>query len=209
MHFKDRQDAAKQLAHALKKYAGKDVIVYALPRGGVVLSVEVAKTLSAKLDLLIPRKIGHPYNPEYAIAAVTEHGSITASEHEISHVDPAWLARAVTLARQEAKRRRMLYLKNRKPITTNGKTAIIVDDGLATGLTMKAAIQELKRQKPKRIVVAVPVAPTSTVAELAQLVDDMIVLYVPAGFLDAIGSYYQNFDQVSDEMVIGLINSLT
>ncbi len=202
MHFKDRQHAGEQLAHVLKKYKDKNSAVYALPRGGVVVGAMVAKTLQAPLNLLIVRKIGHPYNPEYAIAAVFEHGDIVSNEEELSHVDPVWFKKAVAVERAEATRRRKLYLKNKKPIPAKDKVCIIVDDGLATGLTMKVAIQELRRQKPKSIIVAVPVAPAEVVTELAKLVDDIVVLYVPTGLFAVVGSYYQDFDQVTDEQVI-------
>ncbi len=208
MHFKDRQHAGQQLAHALKNYKGKDVVVYALPRGGVVLGAEVAKKLKAPLDLLIPRKVGHPYNPEYAIAAVAESGDMIRNEEEVTHVDPQWFKQAAAKERTEAQRRRQLYLGGKKPVKATGKIGIIIDDGLATGLTMKVAIKELRHQKPKQIVVAVPVAAEETASELSTLADEVVVLYVPVGFFGAIGSYYQNFDQVSDAEVIALIKSL-
>ena len=172
---------------------------------GVVLGVVVAQALKAPLDLLIPRKIGHPYTPEYAIAAVSEHGDVASNEEELSHVDPAWFKKAVAAEHAEAKRQRKLYLKNKKPIQALGKVCIIVDDGVANGLTMNAAIKELRRQKPKSIIVAVPVASAEIIAGLAKLVDDVVVLYVPAGLFTAVGSYYQNFDQVTDEEVITLM----
>lgn len=205
MHFKDRQDAGNQLASALRKYQGRGVVVYALPRGGVVLGVLVARALKAPLDLLITRKVGHPYNSEYAIAAVSEHDNAVSSEEELSHIDPVWLQKAVTVERAEAKRRRRLYLKTQKPILATGKVCIIVDDGLATGLTVETAIKELRRQKPKSVIIAVPVAPAEIVAELTKLVDDVVVLYIPAGLFTAIGSYYKNFDQVTDEQVTTLM----
>jgi len=208
MHFKDRRQAGKQLANALSAYKGQDVVVYALPRGGVVTGVEIAKYLHAPFDLLIPRKIGHPYNPEYAIAAVAENGDTVRNEEELAHVDPQWFKKAAAEQRAEAGRRRKLYLGDKKPAAASGKICIIVDDGLATGLTMKTAIKELRRHNPKEIVVAVPVAPADTVKEISKLADDVAALYVPGGFFGAIGSYYQDFDQVSDEEVIALINSL-
>lgn len=207
MHFKNREQAGRLLAEALKQYKGQDVVVFALPRGGVVLGAIVTKKLGAEFDLLIPRKIGHPYNPEYAIAAVAENGDTVRNEQELAHVDPEWFKEAVAEQRAEAKRRRKLYLGGKKPIPASEKNCIIVDDGLATGLTMKAAIKELRRQKPKGIIVAVPVAPEDTVKELSKLADDLVVLYIPAGLFSAVGSYYQDFPQVSDEEVISLIQS--
>ncbi len=205
MHFKDREDAGLQLAEALKQYKGRAVIVYALPRGGVILGVAIAKKLGAKFDLIITRKIGHPDNPEYAIAAVAENGDIVSNQTELSRVDQAWFKQAVEEQRQEAKRRRQLYLKNRKPINARGKTCIIVDDGLATGLTMKVAIKELRHQKPKAIIAALPVAPAEAVKEISRLADEVVALYAPADFFGAIAAYYQNFNEVTDEEVVLLI----
>lgn len=196
------------MAYSLRNYRGKGAVVYALPRGGVILGVEAAKKLKARFDLLIPRKIGHPYSPEYAIAAVTENGEMEANRDELAHIDPKWFKREVAKERKEAQRRRQLYWRGRKPVKAAGKTAIIIDDGLATGLTMKAAIRQLRKQNPKMLVVAVPVAPEETVAEISKLADEVIALYVPAGFFGAIGSYYQNFDQVTDEEVVSLLKSL-
>ena len=208
MHFKDRKHAGEQLAEALKQYQGKGTVVYALPRGGVVLGVIIAKRLGADFDLLVPRKIGHPYSQEYDIAAVAENGDIVRNEEELGHVDPEWFKKAGADERAEAKRRRKLYLGNRKPTAAASKICIIIDDGLATGLTMKVAIKMLAHRKPKTIIVAVPVAPEDTVREIAKLVDDVVALYIPAGYFGAIGSYYQDFDEVSDEEVVSLIQTV-
>ena len=206
MNFKNRQQAGQQLAIALQKYKSQDTVVYALPRGGVVTGAEVAKHLGARLDLIIPRKIGHPYNSEYAIAAVAENGEVVKNEDELRHIDQQWLAREVEEQLQEIKRRRRLYLGNRAAIDPKGKTAILVDDGLATGLTMKAAVGQLRRQKAKTIIVAVPVAPADTVKDIGNLADELVTLYIPTGF-GAIGAYYRDFDQISDEEVVELIKN--
>ena len=141
--FKDRIDAGKQLAEKLIQYKDQSPVVLALPRGGVVLGAEIAGSLDCALDLVIPRKIGHPANPEYAIAAVTESGALVVNEAEVGAVDPTWFEREKEAQIAEAKRRREVYLKGRKPIDLAGKTAILADDGIATGLTMQAAIREL------------------------------------------------------------------
>ncbi len=135
-----------------------------MPRGGVVLGVEIARLLEMPLDLIISRKIGHPNNLEYAIGAVTENGTPVYNSREVARVDPEWLEARVRREREEAKRRRERYLGGREVLSVRGKTAILVDDGIATGLTMLAAIHEVKRRKPARIVVAVPVAPEDTAA---------------------------------------------
>ena len=206
MYFQDRKDAGLKLARALQQYAGEDLVIYALPRGGVVLGVVVSRQLKAPLDLLIVRKIGHPLNPEYAVAAVGEKGAIVENTQEVAQIDPEWFKAEIAKQRAEAVRRRKLYLAGRVPISAAGKTCIIVDDGLATGLTMRAAIKELQSQKPKAIIAAVPVAPKSAILELRGLASEVVVLHAPNGF-GAVGSYYRNFEQVSDEEVIALIKA--
>jgi putative phosphoribosyl transferase len=202
--FTDRVDAGRKLAHSLTLYNGDDVVIYALPRGGVVLGAEVARSLDAPLDLIIVRKVGHPFSPEYAIAAVAEDGHTVMNQLEVDTVDKEWFEENLQIERQEARRRRELYTRGRTPISAAGKVAIIVDDGLATGLTMFGAIQEIRHSNPRKIVVAVPVAPPQTVQELKKVADDVVVLYITANF-GAIGSFYSLFDQVSDEQVIELM----
>lgn len=205
--FADRKHAGKQLAAALQKYQGQDIVVYALPRGGVVCGIEVAEALGAPLDLLIGRKIGHPNNEEYAIGAVAEDGCSIMNEGEAAAVNKDWLARAMEEEKKEAKRRRETYLGARAPVPVAGKTAIIVDDGLATGLTMRLAIKELQHRRPARIVVAVPVAPQDTADAIAKEVNEVVALESAPGFLGAIGAYYQEFPQVEDSEVIRHIDN--
>lgn len=205
MAFRDRQQAGEALARALEDFRGAPVVVYALPRGGVVLGKIVADTLEASLDLLIPRKIGAPGNEEYAIAAVTETGDVVKGA-QADRFDATWFAQAVEEQRQEARRRRERYLAGRPSVEVEGKTAIIVDDGMATGLTMKAAVAEVKARKPTAIVVAVPVAPRETIEELEHLVDRVVVLERPPIFMGSIGSYYDPFDQVTDDEVVAMLS---
>jgi predicted phosphoribosyltransferase len=207
MRFKDRVDAGRKLANALKKFQGQDGVVYALPRGGVVLGVEVARALDMPLDLLIPRKVGHPLQPEYAICAIVENGEMVCNQAEVERIDPQWLRREVDTERQEARRRRELYLSGRKAPPVSGKIAIIVDDGIATGLTMEVAIRDARQRHPAKLVVAVPVAPPDTVARLASEVDEFVVLDASPYYLGAVGAYYDYFNQVSDEEVIALMQS--
>jgi putative phosphoribosyl transferase len=209
MHFRDRTDAGKKLAHALRQHRGHDGVVYALPRGGVVLGVEVARDLGMPLDLLIPRKIGHPLQPEYAICAVVENGEMVCNRREVARVDPQWFRREVEAEREEARRRRELYLGGREPAPVAGKTAIIVDDGIATGLTMEVAIHDARRRQPAHLVVAVPVAPPDTVERLSREVDEFVVLDRSPHYLGAVGAYYDSFYQVSDEEVVALLRSVT
>ncbi len=209
MRFRDRTDAGKKLAHALKQHRNQEGVVYALPRGGVVLGVEVARELGMPLELLIPRKIGHPLQPEYAICAVVENGEMVCNQNEVARVDPQWFRREVEAEREEARRRRELYLGGRAPAPVAGKTAIIVDDGIATGLTMEVAIRDARRREPARLVVAVPVAPPDTVERLARAVDEFVVLDHSPYYLGAVGAYYDSFYQVSDEEVVALMRSMT
>src|SRR3990167_1780746 len=174
MRWRDRLEAGQELAEALAKYKNKKAVVYGLPRGGVVLAAEVARGLNAPLDIIAARKIGHPYNPEYAVGAVTETGQLVANEAEVSDLPKNWLESEVKRQTAEALRRRRLY-KNRH-LSAEGKIAIVVDDGIATGLTLKAAIKQLKAEKPARITVAVPVAPDDTAAEIEADVDSLVVL---------------------------------
>jgi putative phosphoribosyl transferase len=205
--FADRTDAGKKLALALNRYKGQPVVVYALPRGGVVLGVEVARSLEAPLDLIVVRKIGHPYQPEYAIGAVAEDGYVVANPAETGTLDKRWFDGAAANELREARRRRTLYLGGRPPVAVQDKIAIIIDDGLATGLTMQAAIHELRKRRPQKIVVAVPVAAAETADRLRSEVDDLVALYIPR-WLRAIGTFYQSFDQISDGQVMALMNSM-
>ena len=207
MRFANRVEAGKLLAAALAQYRDADTVVLALPRGGVVLGAEVAKALGLPLDLVIARKIGHPGNPEYALGAVTEDGQVVADDRERARVDPEWFAGEVARERLEATRRHHDYLAGRAPVSLEGKTAILVDDGIATGLTMLAAIRQVQARKPRRIVVAIPVIPPETANRLASEVDDVVALEIPDFFLGAVGAYYADFSQVSDDEVLNLLRT--
>ena len=208
MHFNDRKQAGQLLASALDEYKNGGTVVYALPRGGVVLGAEIAKKLGAPLDLVIPRKIGHPDQPEYGICAVTEDGHLVCSKEEIARIDPAWLTTQVQKEQSEAKRRADTYLTNRPRAQAQGKTAVIVDDGVATGLTMLAAIEEIKDRNPERVILATPVIPSDVAQRLKRYVDDMIALDVPVLYMGAVGAYYDNFEQVEDQEVIKLLEEV-
>jgi putative phosphoribosyl transferase len=205
MRFINRQDAGLMLAEELAVYKNASCVVCALPRGGVVLGKVIAESLEVPLGLIIPRKIGHPTYPEYAVCAVTEDGHLVCTQDEIARLEPEWLKQSIIEAQGEARRRRELYLNHRKPVTTEGKTVIITDDGVATGLTMLAAIQSAKDNKPIRIIVAVPVMPLEVYSVLQKYVDDIVVLDVTDHFLGGVGAYYTEFEQVEDEEVIKLL----
>ncbi|WP_026280869.1 MULTISPECIES: phosphoribosyltransferase [unclassified Thioalkalivibrio] len=207
MRFRDRNEAGERLARALDRYRGQPGVVYALPRGGVPLGAVVARHLGMALDLLIPRKIGHPFHPEYAICAVPEHGERVCNPREAERVDPDWLEQAEAHERSEARRRRELYCT--APATeVTGKLAIIVDDGIATGLTMRAAIRDARQRRPRHLVVAIPVAPAETAALLETEADELVTLDIPEYFRGSVGAYYEDFEQTSDDEVIALLASV-
>lgn len=203
--FQDRVEAGKKLANALEHYQDKDTVIYALPRGGVVVAAETAKKLQAPMDLIIIRKIGHPDNPEYAICSLSENGHVLCNEEAVAQVEKDWLEDKIWQERQEIKRRQQVYLNNREAISAKDRVAVIVDDGIATGLTMATAIEEVKHQLPKKIVVAVPVIPKDVFKNLKQQVDEVIALETPEVFAGAVGSYYEDFPQVTDEEVIKIL----
>lgn len=205
--FRNRADAGKQLIELLAPYKKDDVLVYALPRGGVVVAAEIAKALEAPLDLLFAHKIGHPYHPEYAVAAVSESGHLIESSREL--LDKRWLEQQKQIQLDEIKRKRTFYLKGKLDRPVEGKVAIIVDDGIATGLTMRVAIDELKGRHPQKIVVAIPVSPKSTAQLLRKSVDDVVGVIVDDDhFLGAVGAYYEDFRQVEDEEVISILKEV-
>lgn len=207
MRFSNRQEAGQKLAEALASYKGQPIVVYAIPRGGVVLGEIIAKALGAPLDLVFVRKVGHPANPEYAICVVTENTLKVCNEEEMSHLNPQDMAKLITEAREEAKRRRATYLKNRPPLDVTGKTAILVDDGVATGLTFITALKDLKTKNPARIIAALPVLPTDTADKIKTEGAELVALQIDPNFLGAVGAYYADFPQLEDEEVIRLLES--
>lgn len=209
MHFHDRQEAGRQLAKALAFLQGqKDVVVLAIPRGGVVVGHEVAKALGAPLDVYITRKIGAPYNPELALGAVASDGTVFLDEALIQQmgVPESFVEREKEHQRKEIERRMEKYRGSRPPIDLAGKTVVLVDDGVATGATTLATIQALRKHEVKWLILAIPVAPPDTVARLEKEVDQLICLLTPE-FFWAVGAFYQVFDQTSDEEVIRLLHS--
>lgn len=209
MLFKDRTEAGKLLAEKLAMYKNANTVVYAIPRGGVVPAVEIARHLFAPLNLIITRKIGHPYNPEYAIAAIAENGYIVGSRNELENIDPYWLKQAIEKQKEEVKRRKVIYGADKESIDLTNKTAILVDDGIATGLTTRAAIRELRHKNPQKIIVAIPIIPQETFHILQQEADEVVSLDIPSTdiFLGAVGAYYESFPPVEDNEVITLLTS--
>ena len=209
--FRTREQAGRCLAEKLTAYASRNPVVYALPRGGVPVGAEIARALRAPLDLLFVRKIGLPWQPELAYAAVVDgNPPETVINEEVARYEPLSareLDEAVQRELAEIERRRKLYLTGRPPIDVNGRAAIVVDDGLATGTTARAALRSLRCRKPSSLVLAVPVAPHSTVRELSPFVDELVCLAMPEPF-DAIGLHYVDFHQLSDDEVIELLKTV-
>ncbi len=205
--YRDRADAGRQLAAALKAYA--DVpggLVVALPRGGVVTGVEVSRALRLPLDVFIVRKIGYPGNPECAMAALTETGLLFRTEEGrgMSSVYPGYVEECRVEQQLEIDRRVRLYRGGAPFPRLAGRTVLLVDDGLATGATFEAAALALRDLKPKRLVGAVPVAPPDTAERVRTLVDELVVLDVPEYFM-AVGQVYADFRQVDDAHVLRLL----
>jgi len=208
--FRDRQDAGEKLGTSLGPLQLQDPIVLALPRGGVPVGAEVAKILKAPLDLVIVRKVGAPGNPELAVAAIVDGDppDVVLNREIVEAYALGNSALRVLIARErpELERRRAVYRGKGLPLSVAGKTVVIVDDGAATGTTMKVAIRALKRRSPRKIVVALPVAPPEVVDELAQEADLTICLNQPARFR-ALSYYYGNFPQLSDSEVLDVMAS--
>lgn len=206
-----REDAGHRLADRLAAYRGLDVVVLALPRGGVPVAAEIARTLGAPLDLVFVRKIGLPWQPELAYAAVVDANppEVVINE-EVARYEPMGddeLAEATHKEVAEIQRRRALYMAGRAPLDVTGRHVIVVDDGLATGTTARAALQALRRRRPAHLVLAVPVAPADTVSALAPLVDELVCLETPEPFL-AIGLHYRDFHQLEDAEVLQILARL-
>ncbi|MFH2136640.1 MAG: phosphoribosyltransferase [Patescibacteria group bacterium] len=209
MLFKNRLEAGEKLAVALDKFKNaKNAIILALPRGGVVVGFEVAQKLNLPLDIIVPRKIGAPANPEFAIGAITEQGVGVFDEMTVGAygIAESYLQNEIKKEKAEAERRLKLYRGSRPPLDLKNKTAILVDDGLATGLTMRAAIKSVKRMGAEKIIVAIPVTSPEAVELVQKEVDEIIYLEAPA-FFGAVGSFYEEFRQTTDEEVIDLLSS--
>ena len=203
--FTNRKEAGLKLAAKLSEYKDKDAVVLALPRGGIVVGCEIAKALNAALDIIAVRKIGYPGNPEFAVCAVDEKGTLLCDPIQKAMIDKEWLKEEAERQQNEAKRRSKLYRIGKAPLSLAGKIVILTDDGIATGLTIRLAIQSVKAQKPKKVIVAVPVAPTEVASIIKKEVDELIVLEPPEDFLGAVGAHYLDFRQVEDDEVIALM----
>jgi putative phosphoribosyl transferase len=208
--FTDRVEAGRLLAQRVAALKLVDPVVLALPRGGVPVAAEVARALHAPLDLLMVRKIGAPGRRELAVAAVVDGDcpEIVIDEESLrwSGADRAYVDAEAKHELKEIEHRRALYLRGRAPVPLAGKSVVLVDDGIAIGTTVRAALKALQRSKAARLVLAVPVAPADTVAQLRDEVDDLLCLSEPA-FFHAVGGHYRDFHQIEDDEVIALLDA--
>lgn len=209
--FADRIDAGRQLGARLRAFidqecAGDEIVVLALPRGGVPVAYQVAKALGSSLDVFVVRKLGAPRQPELAMGAIAS-GGVRVINHEVVgalRVTPEQLAETAGREALELERREHAYRGDRAPLDARGKCVLLVDDGVATGYTMRAAVAALRQQEPKRIIIAVPVAAQDTCTDLKQHADAVVCLMTPFDFA-AVGQWYRHFDQTSDDEVRQLL----
>jgi predicted phosphoribosyltransferase len=206
MFFRDRQDAGRQLAVALQVYRERRPCVLAIPRGGVVVGYVVAAALGAPLDVIVPRKLRAPGNPELAIGAVAHDGTLYLDEALMSslRVNEEYLRHEAAEQTEELRRRMHLYRGDRPLPDLAGRTAVVVDDGIATGATMIAALRAVRGMHPQRVVAGIPVAPPDSAQRLRAEADDVICLHTPFMFY-AVGQFYDNFAQTTDDEVIALL----
>lgn len=204
----DRADAGRRLAVRLAGYRDRNPVVLALPRGGVPVAAEIARALGAPLDLVLVRKIGLPWNPELAIGAVVDgtHPVIVRNEAVIrsTGIGAAEFERACAGEMREIERRRRRYLGGRGPALLGGRAVIVVDDGIATGATMRAALRAIRQHRPAVLVLAVPVAPADALDALRPEADELVCLATPEAF-GAVGEFYEDFRQIEDDEVIALL----
>lgn len=209
--FADRRSAGRLLAEAVAKLKPQAPIVYALPRGGVPVAIEVAARLKAPLDLLLVRKLGAPHQPELAAGAIVdgERPDIVLNDDvvRVMRMSQTDIDAAAARELKVIERRRTLYLGDAPPLPARGRTAIIVDDGVATGASMRAAIAAMRRRGPGRLIVAVPVAAPETIADLRPDVDDIVCLHAPPD-LGAVGFYYEDFRQLEDDDVVRMLKTM-
>ncbi len=204
--FADRTDAGAQLAQRLARFAGTSPLVLAIPRGGVPVAAEIARRLEGELDVIVARKLGSPISPELAIGAVTANGGRFLNDELIRSlgVSDTYLEDVTRAERAEARRREARFRGQRAPPVVRGRTVILVDDGLATGATMRAAVRSVRSGSPARVVVAVPVGSRSACAALRHDVDEVVCVYEPELF-GAVGTFYRDFRQTEDDEVRRLL----
>lgn len=203
--FRDRLEAGERLAAALEGYRGrKDAVVLAVPRGGLPVGAVVAESLELPLDVMLTKKIGHPENPEVAVGAVALTGEVIGPLAHEYGVTESYLREQIRRLRAELKRRHALYAAGAEPVPVAGKTVLLVDDGAATGMTLKVAAGALKNAGAARVVIAVPVAPPDALDVLRDRADEVVCLETPEDFR-AVGQFYCDFSEVDDEQAAGLL----
>jgi putative phosphoribosyl transferase len=207
--FDDRGDAGRRLAERLLPVADEDPVIVALPRGGVPVAKEVAVALGAPLEILAVRKLGAPANPEYGIGAVAEDGSCVVDTEVVKQlgIDDDTLESIIAAETAELGRRVSAYRGDRPPIGLAGRTVIVVDDGVATGVTDTAALRAVRRQEPRRLILAVPVSAPDSVSSLRAEADEVVCLSTPPLFY-GVGMHYHDFSQVSDREVVSILEEL-
>lgn len=207
--FADRREAGQSLATELLRFKDQNPVVLALPRGGVPVGFEIATKLNAPLDVVLVRKIGHPAQPELAVGAIAEGEKLekVIDEKEAAElgVPRAYLDHEIARQAREIEHRRRLYFKGRPPLDIRHHTALVVDDGIATGATMRAALRAVRQRGPDKVVLAVPVAPADTIESLGPEVDEIVCLSTPEQF-GAVGLFYGDFRPVEDETVVDLLD---
>lgn len=206
MPFLDRADAGRQLARMLAPYRGRDVLVLGIPRGGVPVGAEIAVALGGELDISVARKLGAPNQPELAIGAISA-GSWTLNDDLIRalRVPEEFIDAEVRRELVEVGRRNKLYRGGRPPPVISGRTVIVTDDGIATGATVRATLESVRREHPDRLILAVPVAPQAALDDLRPLVDSVVCVAAPEHF-GAVGQFYRQFPQLEDEEVIAILD---
>lgn len=204
--FRDRSEAGHKLSERLSQYRdSQDALILALPRGGVVIGYEISQDLHLPLEILSVRKIGHPQSDQFAIGAVDDSGTTIINDTDAVSLDQNWLKAEIAREITEAKRRTQEYRGRREMLPVAGKVVILVDDGIATGHTMKLAIKVVRQMQPSKIIVAVPVSAQDAANEMKKSVDEFIVLEPPENFLGSVGAHYIVFPQVEDAEVVRLL----